>query len=197
MFTGIVLDVGRVTSVTDLADTARTLRVHSPAVAATARPGDSISVNGVCLTVVEPSATEFGADVMKQTLDRSSLGRLASGDAVNLEPALALGDRLGGHLVSGHVDAQVRVLSRVDSEHWRVLRFGLPGELRRYLAAKGSVALDGVSLTVSAVGADWFEVSLIPTTLAETTLGALRDGDAVNLEVDMLARYVERMVAGQ
>jgi riboflavin synthase len=194
MFTGIVLDTGRVVAVEDLADEARRLRIASSVVAPGARSGESICVNGVCLTVVDPAGDEFGADVMKETLDRSSLGRLRVDDAVNLEPAMAVGDRFGGHIVSGHVDAQARLRTRTDSEHWRVLEFEAPPPVRKYIAEKGSVALDGVSLTVADVGADWFTVSLIPTTLRETTLGAREVGDLVNLEVDMLARYVERML---
>lgn len=194
MFTGIVLDTGRVVAVEDLADEARRLRIASSVVTPGARAGESICVNGVCLTVVDPAGDEFGADVMKETLDRSSLGRLRVGDPVNLEPAMGVGDRFGGHIVSGHVDAQARLRSRVDSEHWRVLEFEAPPQVRKYLAEKGSVTLDGVSLTVADVGADWFTVSLIPTTLRETTLGEREVGDLVNLEVDMLARYVERML---
>ncbi len=194
MFTGIVLDTGRVVAVEDLADEARRLRIASSVVTPGARAGESICVNGVCLTVVDPAGDEFGADVMKETLDRSSLGRLHVGDPVNLEPAMGVGDRFGGHIVSGHVDAQARLRSRVDSEHWRVLEFEAPPQVRKYLAEKGSVTLDGVSLTVADVGADWFTVSLIPTTLRETTLGERQVGDLVNLEVDMLARYVERML---
>lgn len=194
MFTGIVLDAGRVVAVEDLADDARRLRIASSVVTPGARAGESICVNGVCLTVVDPVGDEFGADVMKETLDRSSLGRLRVGDPVNLEPAMGVGDRFGGHIVSGHVDAQARLRSRTDSEHWRVLEFEAPPQVRKYLAEKGSVTLDGVSLTVADVGADWFTVSLIPTTLRETTLGDREVGDLVNLEVDMLARYVERML---
>lgn len=194
MFTGIVLDRGTVTAVEDLPDDARRLRIRSAVVAGGARPGESICVSGVCLTVVDPSGAEFGADVMKETLDRSSLGQLAVGDLVNLEPAMAVGDRLGGHIVSGHVDGRAELVERIDSEHWRVLRFRAPEQLGKYIATKGSVTLDGVSLTVADTGADWFTVSLIPTTLAETTLGALVPGDRVNLEIDMIARYVERLL---
>lgn len=195
MFTGIVVDVGRVAAVEDLADDSRRLRIASDVVAPQAKPGESISVNGVCLTVVDPNAEEFGADVMKETLERSSLGALRPGDPVNLEPAMAVGDRFGGHLVSGHVDGRARVTERVDSENWRLLTLRIePARLHKYLAEKGSVTLDGVSLTVADVGDDWFTVSLIPTTLAETTLGDAVVGQSVNVEVDMLARYVERML---
>lgn len=194
MFTGIVLDRGTVTAVEDLPDDARRLRISSSVVAVGAQPGESICVSGVCLTVVDPRGEEFGADVMKETLDRSSLGQLRVGDLVNLEPAMAVGDRLGGHIVSGHVDGRAELVERTDSEHWRVLRFRSPELLVKYIATKGSVTLDGVSLTVADTGADWFTVSLIPTTLAETTLGTLVPGDRVNLEIDMIARYVERLL---
>ncbi len=195
MFTGIVIDTGRVVAVEDLRDEARRLRIASDVVGPEARPGESICVNGVCLTVVDPEGAQFGADVMKETLDRSSLGRLAPGDPVNLEPAMAVGDRFGGHIVSGHVDGQARVTKRFDSENWRVLTLAAePRSLHKYVAEKGSITLDGVSLTVADAGDDWFTVSLIPTTLAATTLGAAEIGTLVNVEVDMLARYVERML---
>ncbi|MDQ1246418.1 MAG: riboflavin synthase [Actinomycetota bacterium] len=197
MFTGIVQDTGVVVAVEDLTDEARRLRIRSAVVATGARPGESICVAGVCLTVVEPDGPEFGADVMKETLERSSLGLLGVGDRVNLETAMAVGDRFGGHIVSGHVDGRAELLERTDSEHWRVLRFALPVQLRRFVAEKGSITLDGVSLTVAEAGADWFTVSLIPTTLAETTLGAMVPGDLVNVEIDMLARYVQRLLEHQ
>jgi riboflavin synthase len=168
--------------------------------------GDSIAVNGVCLTVtgVEPdggSAGVWSTDVMAETLERSSLGDAVSGDAVNLERAVTPHTRLGGHLMQGHVDGVGRVLGRTAGEHWEVVRIALPPALARYVVEKGSIAVDGVSLTVSAVSASdlpepWFEVSLIPTTLRETTLGARAPGAAVNLEVDVIAKYVERLLGG-
>jgi riboflavin synthase len=194
MFTGIVQDTGVVVAVEDLPDAARRLRISSAVVAPGARAGESICVDGVCLTVVAPQDDEFGADVMKETLQRSSLGQLRTGDLVNLEPAMAVGDRFGGHIVSGHVDGRAELLDRTDSEHWRVLRFAAPEALRKFVAEKGSITLDGVSLTVADAGPDWFTVSLIPTTLAETTLGRRVPGDLVNVEIDMLARYVERLL---
>ena len=162
-----------------------------------ARQGDSIAVNGVCLTVVAVDDSVFTADVMKETLDRSSLGTLTEGDQVNLERAATLATRLGGHLVQGHVDGVGTLLERRPDEHWQEVRFGLPRALTRYVVEKGSIAVDGVSLTVAAVGDDWFEVSLIPTTLARTTLGRKQWGAAVNLEVDVIAKHVEKLVAGR
>lgn len=197
MFTGIVEERGVVVEVIDLPDSARRVRIRGPLVTSDARPGDSICVSGVCLTVVAPHGDEFAADVMAETLRRSGLGELRVGDEVNLERALAAGGRFGGHVVSGHVDGRARVLSREDSEHWRVLRFELPDSLSRFIAEKGSVTLDGVSLTVADVGSGDFSVSLIPTTLAETTLDRLGVGDEVNVEVDMLARYLARLLEAQ
>ncbi len=198
MFTGIVEERGRVAAVQPDGDSAR-LVVVGPLVTSDARHGDSIAVNGVCLTVVEVvgegGERSFTADVMGETLARSSLGALAPGDAVNLERAAALDSRLGGHLVQGHVDGTAEVLARTPHEHWEVVRLSLPRDLARYVVAKGSITVDGVSLTVSAVGDDWFEVSLIPTTLDLTTLGAAAPGRSVNLEVDVVAKYVERLLA--
>jgi riboflavin synthase len=192
MFTGIVEELGDVVDVAHRADAAR-LSVRGPLVTSDARPGDSIAVNGVCLTVVEVTGDAFTADVMAETLRRSALGGLAPGDQVNLERAAALGARLGGHLVQGHVDGVGTVLAREPAEHWEAVRFGLPPGLHRYVVEKGSIAVDGVSLTVVAVTREAFEVGLIPTTLAATTLGARKLGDAVNLEVDVLAKYVEKL----
>jgi riboflavin synthase len=194
MFTGLVADVGVVVAAQDLPDDARRLRIRSAAVAPAATPGASICVDGVCLTVVDPAGDEFGADVMKETLDRSSLGGLVVGSRVNLEPAMGVGDRFGGHIVSGHVDGRAEVVGRQDAEHWRVVELVAPPELRRFIAEKGSVTLDGVSLTVASVTDEGFTVSLIPTTLAETTLGERQPGDLLNLEIDMLARYVARLL---
>jgi riboflavin synthase len=193
MFTGIVEELGSLTTV-DRLDRAARLTFKASQVAEDARHGDSIAVNGVCLTVVESGADGFTADVMAETLDRSSLGRLTIGDPVNLERAATLSTRLGGHLVQGHVDGVGTVLERRPDTHWEIVRIGIPAELGRYVVEKGSIAVDGVSLTVTAVTADYFEVSLIPTTLALTTLGTRPVGAEVNLEVDVIAKYVEKLV---
>ncbi|SHE98444.1 riboflavin synthase [Streptoalloteichus hindustanus] len=192
MFTGIVEERGEVVAVEQLPDAAR-LTVAGPLVTSDARHGDSIAVNGVCLTVVEVSGGAFTADVMRETLRRSSLDKVAAGDQVNLERAAAVGQRLGGHIVQGHVDGTGVVLSREPSAHWEVVRIGMPHDLARYVVEKGSIAVDGVSLTVVEAGDDEFAVSLIPTTLELTTLGQRQPGDLVNLEVDVLAKYVERL----
>ena len=194
MFTGIVEELGAVTALTDLGDSVR-LTLRGPAVVDGARHGDSIAVNGVCLTVVDVDADGFTADVMRETLDRSCLGALAAGDPVNLERPMRLDGRLGGHLVQGHVDGTGAIVSRDPSEHWEVVRISLPGDLARYVVHKGSITVDGVSLTVASVGDTWFTVSLIPTTLALTTLGRKQIGDPVNLEVDVVAKYVERLLS--
>ena len=195
MFTGIVEELGCLTALDRLERAAR-LTLKAPGVASDARPGDSIAVNGVCLTVVEATGAGFTADVMAETLDRSSLGRLGAGDPVNLERAATLSTRLGGHLVQGHVDGVGTVLERRPDTHWEVVRIALPAGLGRYVVEKGSIAVDGVSLTVTEVTPDHFEVSLIPTTLAQTTLGTRLPGAEVNLEVDVVAKYVEKLVAG-
>ncbi|MCU1588765.1 MAG: ribE [Frankiales bacterium] len=194
MFTGIVEELGEVVAWSDLPDAAR-ITVRGPLVTSDAGAGDSIAVNGVCLTVVEAAAGSFTADVMKETLVRSSLGGLAVGSQVNLERAVRLQDRLGGHLVQGHVDGTGEIVSIEPREHWTVVGVSLPAELARYVVEKGSITLDGVSLTVSAVGHTAFHVSLIPTTLERTTLGRKAVGDAVNLEVDITAKYVEKLLA--
>lgn len=203
MFTGIVEEVGEVVGKEDLADSAR-LVIRGPVVTADAGHGDSIAVNGVCLTVVEvlPGGV-FSADVMGETLDRSSLGAVGVGSHVNLERAAAVNSRLGGHIVQGHVDGTGHVIARTPSEHWEVVRIALPAAISRYVVEKGSITVDGVSLTVSALGrdlgdqgSDWFEVSLIPTTLGLTTLGSAAVGTPVNLEVDVIAKYVERLMGG-
>ncbi len=193
MFTGIVEELGTVVAVEQLPDSAR-MRIHGDLVTSDAVHGASIAVNGVCLTVVDVSAGEFTADVMRESLDRSSLGGLEVGSRVNLERPVTLATRLGGHLVQGHVDGVGRIMERVPSEHWELVRIGLPGELGRYVVEKGSITVDGVSLTVVAAEPDWFTVSLIPTTLELTTLGLTSVGDPVNLEVDVVAKYVERML---
>lgn len=193
MFTGLVEEIGRVERLDDLGDSVR-IAIAAPVVTADAAPGDSIAVDGVCLTVVDNAEGVFTADVMQETLDRSRLGGYGVGARVNLERALAAGARMGGHIVQGHVDAVAQLLSRTPSEHWEVLCFSLPAELARYVVEKGSIAVNGTSLTVSAVGGDWFEVSLIPTTLRDTTAGELAAGETVNVEVDIVAKYVEKMV---
>jgi riboflavin synthase len=193
MFTGIVEELGEITSWDDLPDAAR-ITVRGPVVTSDAQHGDSIAVNGVCLTVVDNVAGAFTADVMKETLDRSSLGALGVGSRVNLERAVRLQDRLGGHLVQGHVDGTGEIVSKAPSEHWTVVRVTLPADLDRYVVEKGSITVDGVSLTVTAVQPGWFEISLIPTTLDLTTLGRKGPGDPVNLEVDITAKYVEKLL---
>lgn len=198
MFTGIIEELGEVTAVDRTADAAR-VTVRGPLAVSDARHGDSISVSGVCLTVIEKDAETFTADVMAETLAMSTLDGVRPGRRVNLERAAQVGDRLGGHIVQGHIDGTATVLSVSDGSAWRVLRFSLDPEHAPLVARKGSIAIDGVSLTVSDVGGGredgWFEVSLIPETLAATTLGALIAGDRVNIETDILARHVERMLA--
>ncbi|MFJ4530980.1 riboflavin synthase [Streptomyces nigrescens] len=193
MFTGIVEELGEVVAVEDLGDASR-FRLRGPVVTEDAKHGDSIAVNGVCLTVVETADGEFTADVMAETLNRSSLGALAAGSRVNLERPMALGGRLGGHLVQGHVDGTGTILERTPGEHWEIVKIALPAALSRYVVEKGSITVDGVSLTVVDAADDYFTVSLIPTTLALTTLGIKKAGDPVNLEVDVLAKYVERLL---
>jgi riboflavin synthase len=194
MFTGIVEELGEVVALERGADSAR-LTLRGPLVTSDAVHGASISVNGVCLTVVEHGHDAFTVDVMAETLNRSSLGALRSGDPVNLERAMAAGGRFGGHVVQGHVDGTAAILERVPGDRWEVVRFTLPTDLARYVVEKGSITVDGVSLTVASVDDDSFTVSLIPTTLDLTTLGHKGVGDAVNLEVDVLAKYVERLLA--
>jgi len=196
VFTGIVEERGEVVAVQDLPDAAR-ITIAGPLVTSDARIGDSISVSGVCLTVVEVADGAFTADVMRETLVRSSLDKITVGESVNLERAAAVGKRFGGHIVQGHVDGTGVILSREPSAHWELVRIGLPARLARYLVEKGSITVDGVSLTVVDVtdspdGAD-FSVSLIPETLRATTLGQRTVGDRVNLEVDVVAKYVERL----
>lgn len=195
MFTGLVEEIGVVDTLEQLDDAVR-IAVRAPKVTEDANPGDSIAVDGVCLTVVDNNEGVFTADVMRETLDRSRLGAYREGSKVNLERALAAGQRMGGHIVQGHVDSVAEVVSRTPSQHWEVVRFTLPEALGRYVVEKGSITVNGTSLTVSAVGDDFFEVSLIPTTLRDTTAGELAVGDPVNLEVDIVAKYVEKMVQG-
>ncbi|GAA0375355.1 riboflavin synthase [Streptomyces blastmyceticus] len=194
MFTGIVEELGEVVAVENRGDSS-VFRLRGPVVTEGAKHGDSIAVNGVCLTVVDTADGEFTADVMAESLKRSSLGALAPGSRVNLERPMALGGRLGGHIVQGHVDGTGTVVARTPGEHWEIVRIALPAGLRRYVVDKGSITVDGVSLTVVEAGEDFFTVSLIPTTLQLTTLGIKQPGDPVNLEVDVLAKYVERLLA--
>ena len=200
MFTGIVEELGQVVTLDRAAEPAR-LTIAGPEVTADARHGDSIAINGVCLTVTAISGGQFSADVMGETLSRSSLGALAPGALVNLERSLRPDGRMGGHIVQGHVDGTGTIVSRAAAGGWDVVRVSVPAELSRYVVEKGSVAVDGISLTVSALsppGAGaWLEVSLIPETLQRTTLGTRQPGDVVNLEVDMIAKYVERLLAGR
>ena len=198
MFTGIVEELGTVVALEAGADAGgdARLRVRGDLVTSDARLGDSIAVSGVCLTVAElPGDGTFVADVMPETLRRSALGGLGAGDRVNLERALAVGGRYGGHVVQGHVDGVGVVRSRRPGPRWDEVEIGLDPALARYVAEKGSIAVSGVSLTVTHVGDDVFGVSLIPTTLEVTTLGSLAPGAAVNLEVDVLAKYTERLLA--
>jgi riboflavin synthase len=199
MFTGIVEELGTVAALEDQGDAVR-LTVTGPLVTSDAATGDSIAVNGCCLTVVTSAEGTFTADVMHETLAKTSLGAFEPGTRVNLERAVTPTTRLGGHIVQGHVDGTGTVVSRSPSEHWEVVRISVPADLERYLVAKGSITVDGISLTVvdapAAAGPDdtSFTVSLIPETLARTTLGFKQPGDVVNLEVDVIAKYVEKMV---
>ena len=207
MFTGIVEELGRVVRLETVEDSAR-LTVEAPTVTQDVNLGDSVSVNGCCLTVTAVHGSTFTADLMAETLTRTTMGSQAPGDPVNLERALRASDRLGGHIVQGHVDATAEVLDHHRGEHWDLLRIGLPQEIARYVAVKGSVALDGVSLTVVDVvdasdvapapgaGAS-LSVGLIPETLRRTTLGTRRPGQRVNLEVDVLAKYAERLLGAR
>ncbi|AAT88430.1 riboflavin synthase subunit alpha [Leifsonia xyli subsp. xyli] len=198
MFTGIIEELGEIAAVDRTTDAAR-ITVRGPLAVSDANHGDSISVSGVCLTVIGWDADGFTADVMAETLAMSTLGDVAPGRRVNLERAARVGDRLGGHIVQGHIDGTATVLSAEEGSAWRVVRLSLDPGIASLVARKGSIAIDGVSLTVSAVGGDrddsWFEVSLIPETLTATTLGERVPGDRVNIETDILARHVEQMLA--
>ncbi|MGV8895273.1 MAG: riboflavin synthase [Rhodoglobus sp.] len=194
MFTGIIEELGEVTAWEVNGDAAR-ITVRAPLAVSDARHGDSISVSGVCLTVVDQGADWFTADVMAESIAMSTFGGIAQGQAVNIERAAQVGDRLGGHIVQGHIDGTASLLSIDEGSAWRVVRFSLTPDIAHLVARKGSIAVDGVSLTVSAVGADWFEVSLIPETLVATVLGAKVVGDSVNIETDILARHVERVLS--
>jgi riboflavin synthase len=199
VFTGIVEELGEVVGLEPNGDSAR-LVVRGPKVTGDAARGDSIAINGVCLTVTSTDDGEFAADVIGETLKHSTLGSLAPGAAVNLERPVRPDGRLGGHIVQGHVDGTGTIVSRQPGSDWEVVRISMPADLARYVVYKGSVAVDGISLTVSGLsetGDPWFEVSLIPETLHRTTLGFKQPGAAVNLEVDLIAKYVERLLAGR
>ena len=193
MFTGIVEELGEIVAIERGAESA-VVTVRGPLVTGDAAKGASIAVNGVCLTVVEQDRETFSVDVMAETLSRSSLGSLRPGARVNLERAMTASARFGGHIVQGHVDGTAQILARVPGDRWEIVKFSLPPELSRYVVEKGSITVDGVSLTVSDITDDTFSVSLIPTTLGLTTLGHKVVGDAVNLEVDVIAKYVERLL---
>ena len=194
MFTGIIEELGTVEAIEDQGDAVR-LSVRGPLVVSDAGDGDSIAVNGCCLTVVSHDGEVFTADVMRETLDKTSLGAFRPGTRVNLERAVTAEKRLGGHIVQGHVDGTGEILSRTPSEHWEVVEIGLPDGMGRYLVDKGSITVDGVSLTVVTVTDESFTVSLIPETLARTTLGIKQPGETVNLEVDVIAKHVEKLVS--
>jgi riboflavin synthase len=195
MFTGIVEGTGTVAALAVAADGGGArLEVEAPWLAGDLRLGESVAVNGCCVTVAAPVAAGFAADLVAETLRRTALGGLAAGDRVNLERPMALGGRLGGHLVQGHVDGVARIIDRTAVGDGEEVRVELPGALERYVVEKGSIAVDGVSLTVAGVGPGWFAVALVPHTLEVTTLGDRRPGDPVQLEVDVVAKYVERLV---
>lgn len=193
MFTGIIVEMGRLRRRAVRPSGAR-LAIETAAFGDALAPGASIAVNGVCLTVVECAEGIFTADLSEETLRRTTLGRLAIGSLVNLELPLAVGGRLGGHIVQGHVDGTARLVQKIGSTNGQVHRYSLPEELRRYVVRKGSIAVDGVSLTVADLGEEWFTVALVPETLRRTTLGRLDVGDEVNLEADILAKYVEQLL---
>jgi len=197
MFTGIVEELGRVAAIQELPDNAIRITIEGPIVLSDANLGDSICVNGVCLTVAEQTGDVFTADVMSETINRTTIGDLLTGSQVNLERPVTLSTRLGGHLVQGHVDAVGTVSAREHSENWDVVTITPPKDLLKYVVEKGSITIDGTSLTVSAVTDSTFSVSLIPATLEKTTLGIRQIGDRVNLEVDVLAKYVEKLVAAR
>lgn len=193
MFTGIIEEVGTVRAWKTTGDAAQ-LTIEAPLAVADAKHGDSISVSGVCLTVIDQGDDWFTADVMAESIAMSTLADITEGDRVNLERAAKIGDRIGGHLVQGHIDGTSQILDITEGSAWRVVRLTLHRDLAALVARKGSIAIDGISLTVSAVSDDWFEVSLIPETLSATTLGAKTVGDSVNIETDILARQVQRML---
>ena len=193
MFTGIIEELGRVKAIEQQADAVR-LTIEGPIAVSDVKRGDSISVSGTCLTAVEFDDSTFTADVMKETLDRTSLSELKVGDAVNLERAMTAATRFGGHVVQGHVDGVGKIISREPSENWEWLRVSIPAELMKYIVLKGSITIDGVSLTVNEVGDDFIGLSLIPETLALTTLGSKQVGAKVNVEADVMAKHIERLL---
>lgn len=193
MFTGIVEELGRVKAIELKADALR-LTIEGPLVVSDANRGDSIAVCGTCLTVVEHDATSFTADVMQETLNLTSLAGIKVGDPVNLERAMTAATRFGGHVVQGHVDGLGEIISRTPSENWELVQVRIPKELMKYIVLKGSITIDGVSLTVNQVGEDFIGLSLIPETLALTTLGTKQPGDKVNVEADVMAKHIERLL---
>ena len=193
MFTGIIEELGSVKAIDVLPDAIR-LTIQGPLVVSDVNRGDSISVSGACLTAVEHDATTFTADVMQETLKLTSLDGIKVGDPVNLERAMTAATRFGGHVVLGHVDGVGEVISREPSENWEWVRVSIPKELMKYVVLKGSITLDGISLTVNELGDDWVGLSLIPETLAVTTLGSKQPGSKVNVEVDVMAKHIERLI---
>ncbi|MEO0027190.1 MAG: hypothetical protein RL716_521 [Actinomycetota bacterium] len=193
MFTGIIEELGAVDSIEQLPDAIR-LKIRGPLVVSDVKRGDSIAVNGTCLTAVEFDAETFTADVMQETLRLTSLDAIKAGDPVNLERAMTAATRFGGHVVQGHVDGVGQIISRQPSENWEWVRVQVPTELMKYVVLKGSITIDGVSLTVNEVGDDWLGLSLIPETLALTTLGSKKPGDKVNVEADVMAKHIERLL---
>jgi riboflavin synthase len=193
MFTGIIEELGSVKAIDVLPDAIR-LTIEGPLVVSDVNRGDSISVSGACLTAVEHDATTFTADVMQETLKLTSLDGIKVGDPVNLERAMTAATRFGGHVVLGHVDGVGEVISREPSENWEWVRVSIPKELMKYVVLKGSITLDGISLTVNELGENWVGLSLIPETLAVTTLGSKKPGSKVNVEVDVMAKHIERLI---
>jgi riboflavin synthase len=193
MFTGIVEELGKVKAIEVLPDAIR-LTIEGPLVVSDVNRGDSISVSGACLTAVEHDSTSFTADVMQETLKLTSLDGIKVGDPVNLERAMTAATRFGGHVVLGHVDGVGEVISREPSENWEWVRISVPKELMKYVVLKGSITLDGISLTVNELGDDWVGLSLIPETLSLTTLGSKKPGSKVNVEVDVMAKHIERLI---
>jgi riboflavin synthase len=193
MFTGIVEELGRVKAIEPQADALR-LTIEGPLVVSDANRGDSIAVCGTCLTVVEHDATSFTADVMQETLNLTSLAGIKVGDPVNLERAMTAATRFGGHVVQGHVDGLGEIISRTPSENWELVKVRIPQQLMKYIVLKGSITIDGVSLTVNEVGEDFIGLSLIPETLKLTTLGSKQPGDKVNVEADVMAKHIERLL---
>jgi riboflavin synthase len=193
LFTGIVEELGQVAALTNLGDSVR-LEINGPLVVSDSKIGDSIAVNGVCLTVTSKTNSGFTADVMQETLNRSTLGTLEAGSRVNLERPVTMATRLGGHMVQGHVDGMGEITKREVSDNWEVVTIAPPKDLLKYIVEKGSITVDGTSLTIASVDSQVFTVSLIPETLAKTTLGIRQVGDKVNLEVDVMAKYVEKLI---